>query len=1625
MESIDKPELELEGPFVSTRNLVSHGTGEILLEVVSCFSSLFTTNLTEFSELEKTVVKICKNLIGATWVEVLMHEEHYLKVLGRFQSLAKIDYNSDSLPGFVAEHKMYQIVNNAQTSNFYLSFPQKLLPYCKATKKLSEPTSLCAVPIIDQQSAQVLGVVVLYNKLGPNNQPTYFTLNDVNIVQALGVLLTGVVTSWKKFTELNQKNLSYLKAETQCSKLSCFSNKLIKRKNLLLKLEEIIEENNSINEELLELLNECMESSALALYTLKNENLEPFITQGNLKTNSSKYVAFSKSKLLNIPDLSSEPLTAEEKSPMKSSLSHAITQEDKTLGVIEFFRATGNFNEVDENFVKRISRVLRKPLENYQPQIKGLESLRHFSLRSHKLLDFKCLFEEVRKTCRKLVEFDACSVYLIDQVEQVAWTQGFSDTLSVSLHENNLLAYVYSQKNSLTLPCSPLPSFYEPYFSGKSVLSVPFLSKLSKDSVIGVLVLTRKHAFQENELSYLSAFAKSFSNTLEALHLSSFKDPKEVSGEFKRKQYKKRTKIYIPKKNPEVPNNYSTLCNLLEINKIPYEKQAMLLDLKEKLLLSKNPLKTLAESLSSISSCKVADVLIKNSTDEFFTSLKQSRSFEISGLIGLCLRKNSTVLAKESPSSNSFFDPKTDLLGKSFPIKNFLALPICSRSKKNQGALCFINSESDFAEEDLKFFEYLVVVIRELFKSEDLEDLENLLVESRLQKILFDCSKQIFSATNYTQSKIVLASNILQKISVELNLESLISNALEVLRALVNSENAKAIYFSEEKFYSFNIVESQLCMLPTEEECTLWKQILESRQCFTCGRTEQFENKFIFPLNKGTNGLLIELFNKKDESFISYCEYTERDQKIVEDFAEEMFAPIESFMQEKTPSTKSLRETVRRYIFTFDNFSFFHSIKLSGQRLVECEKATLYVKSGKKLFSVDNDSALEVVLGKGIVGTVAQTGKLENIKDVHNDSRFNKQEDFVTGYRTSSMLCVPIFDCKNKVIGVLQLTNKKNGCFGTEDEQAVLSFSEIISSFIQNWELFQSYADKNSKLQSIANSIGNYVLVLDSKGHLSYNNKPLFDLFGVNESFAKNNHFSSWLKYNRQLLVDLTNIYKYTMKKIKRTSQKVVQMPIRKTNSIPDLNSFNFSDSAQKVFNYSLVTLKDFCISQGGVMLILEDASAIEELNSRFKSMQNQLMALQNPVKTETSLQKCINKLLLIAGKFDPVSDENLQIKEIVSTLKRGNLYQAEVQIPPELMSLEGEIKSRLKEYTQPERVENHHSSRNYSRRFSIDENIEDLGVELEYIRNWNLDAFEVKDHSKYIRAMLRDFNLQRMFLIRSSTLRNFVSKVQENYSIYENAFHNFYHGFSVMHSVYFLLSATPADELFNPHELLAILVAALCHDIGHTGYTNTFEVNRQSRLAIIYNDNAVLENHHAALTFQILRNNSTNIFQNMNEDTYKAVRKLMISCILDTEMTRHFNIISSLTERFKDKEESPLGTVEQDYEKLAGFLVHCGDLSHPAKEFNLFSKWSRLVCEEFSRQYNEELKQNLPVSEFMKNLEEPVYYFKNEIGFVSVLIKPLWECLNLWLRPHLNQCMQNIDKNIEEYKKRVEELEG
>jgi len=182
-----------------------------------------------------------------------------------------------------------------------------------------------------------------------------------------------------------------------------------------------------------------------------------------------------------------------------------------------------------------------------------------------------------------------------------------------------------------------------------------------------------------------------------------------------------------------------------------------------------------------------------------------------------------------------------------------------------------------------------------------------------------------------------------------------------------------------------------------------------------------------------------------------------------------------------------------------------------------------------------------------------------------------------------------------------------------------------------------------------------------------------------------------------------------------------------------------------------------------------------------------------------------------------------------------------------------------------------------------------------------DLDVFNLADEEmfQFVHTMFHEFEMFDKYNINETTLASFVRAVHANYQN-DNPFHNFKHGFSVMHITYSMLKHGAVEYLFSL-DILAALIGSLCHDIGHPGNNNAFEVNSMSDLALTHSDDAVLERHHIHRTFEVLLMEENDIVKDLRENKrprFQELRRSIVKIILMTDMSRHGEHVTLLSDR-------------------------------------------------------------------------------------------------------------------------------
>lgn len=118
----------------------------------------------------------------------------------------------------------------------------------------------------------------------------------------------------------------------------------------------------------------------------------------------------------------------------------------------------------------------------------------------------------------------------------------------------------------------------------------------------------------------------------------------------------------------------------------------------------------------------------------------------------------------------------------------------------------------------------------------------------------------------------------------------------------------------------------------------------------------------------------------------------------------------------------------------------------------------------------------------GLAGHVATTNETLNIEDAYSDDRFNPDIDKKTGYRTETILCMPMTDTTGRVIGVFQVLNKKEGTFNRQDEEVLSLLAREAASAIENAML---YKEMKKSFESFINTLAETIDARDpmTAGH--------------------------------------------------------------------------------------------------------------------------------------------------------------------------------------------------------------------------------------------------------------------------------------------------------------------------------------------------------------------------------------------------------------------------------------------------------------------------------------------------------------------------------------------------------------
>jgi putative ABC transport system ATP-binding protein len=129
--------------------------------------------------------------------------------------------------------------------------------------------------------------------------------------------------------------------------------------------------------------------------------------------------------------------------------------------------------------------------------------------------------------------------------------------------------------------------------------------------------------------------------------------------------------------------------------------------------------------------------------------------------------------------------------------------------------------------------------------------------------------------------------------------------------------------------------------------------------------------------------------------------------------------------------------------------------------LLRAERASLFLvdRDAQQLVlrvaqDLPRGEEVRIPLGTGIAGAAATSGSAVNVPDAYEDPRFNRAVDLQTGFRTRSVLCLPLLDSRGEVFAVTQLLNRTDGQpFDAADERRYADFAGSLAVLLESLAL--------------------------------------------------------------------------------------------------------------------------------------------------------------------------------------------------------------------------------------------------------------------------------------------------------------------------------------------------------------------------------------------------------------------------------------------------------------------------------------------------------------------------------------------------------------------------------------------
>ncbi|OHS94817.1 3'5'-cyclic nucleotide phosphodiesterase family protein [Tritrichomonas foetus] len=667
------------------------------------------------------------------------------------------------------------------------------------------------------------------------------------------------------------------------------------------------------------------------------------------------------------------------------------------------------------------------------------------------------------------------------------------------------------------------------------------------------------------------------------------------------------------------------------------------------------------------------------------------------------------------------------------------------------------------------------------------------------------------------------------------------------------------------------------------------------------------------------------------------------------------------------------------------------TLKEQTQSLLQCEKCVFHLIDQNKKQLVSHSDNPDVPkrrrypISKGIAGRIVSTKTPISMTDPPTDSYFSPETDSEPGYLPRSLLGAPVFDSNEEVIGVILLLTKiENTSFDDNDQKILIALNVFAGIALENAKLYQTSIKLSQKLRKFVE------VTLHTNQDSSL--KPLLEnIMSNSQKVMQSSRVSLFIVDNYQnglsLYLNAGEPNKY--------------------GSIFAIDALNLGEMV--MFDKSAIIERTKTEDENDDHVKLEHLtgdSKISKISSIFAGDQLKPVCPSSIKREKICCIPLFNKENVILGVLEnhflgELSDDDLALVDSFAAI--ASLALEKIQIKELTILGYGEID--LSDWITQDEV----------KKFNTPAKLMLEDAEKIFLGGFNASKFDGIGLFKVIFRIFSYFGLMEEFSITNELLFKFLSEIRSTYN--KVPYHNWRHAVDTTQFIAYEIVKANIQKLLSKKELLALFIAALCHDADHDEFSNAIDDKSENSLGILYQSQSVLETHHCSVAITILSKDDCNILHQFEPEENKEIWNIIITLILSTDMAQHFHVLGQMSE-LVSKGEFDLEEKKEHRLIFMQVLHKCGDLGAAARPFEIADPLKDFICEEFFRQGDLDRVVGIVYTPPHLKDREHLDKKKSQTAFYSNVCIPSFEVMAKAM-PKLYCNVDQAKNNLNEWKKR------